>query len=88
MGLLITQRKDEGWRVEIREQWLVDTFKGALKVMDRLMIIGIEFKITYSFELVHIHIEDAAVDRKEFDKFQEVMEELMKFKNKYGHGVI
>ena len=87
MGLNITQHTEHGWRVRITEEWLVDTFEEALKLMDRLMVIGIEYRVTYSMELVHIHIEGDTVARKAFTDFNKVLKELLEFKRKYGQGV-
>jgi hypothetical protein len=87
MGLNITQHTEDGWKIKIVEEWLVDTFEDALKLMDRLMLIGIEYKVTYSFEMVHVHIEGAIVERKKYEDFQKVLKELLDFKRKYGHGV-
>ena len=41
----------------------------------------------YSFELVHIHIEEVDIERETFDEIKKVLDELLEFKKKYGQGV-
>lgn len=88
MGLLITHHDKKGWNLMVREKWLVDTFKEALVVINRLMLIGIEFKVTYGFEVVIIEIEDVKVCRKEYTDFNDVLQEVIQFKREYGCAVI
>ena len=88
MGILITQRKDDGWFLNIREEWLVDTKVDAMKIMEWLIDENIEFDVSYSFELVHIKFGDEKINREKYRDFKKVLDKIIEYKNKYGHGVI
>jgi len=84
MGLLIFQRKDEGWHLSITEEWAVSTSKDAGKIQEFLMSKAIPYKVDYSFELVHIHFEKSIYRSRDYDTFKEVLNVIMDYKKKYG----
>jgi hypothetical protein len=84
MGLLIYQRKDEGYFVKINEEWAVDTTVDAMEIMKFLMDKSIPFRASYSFELIHIHFEDSVYTNKEYVSFKKVLIELLDYKEMHG----
>jgi len=84
MGILIREEYDNAWIIEIREEWLVDTIKEAEGLAKDLFQRGIEFRISYSFELIHFHFENAKT-MGDYDHIRALLDLLLEYKNKYGH---
>jgi len=85
MGLLIFQRKDEGWFCKIQEEWKVDTLAEAIDLQNFLMENNICYSISYSFELVHIHFNKSLYQHKDYKKFKEIFIKLLDYKKLYGN---
>ena len=85
MGMLIFERKLEGWFCSITEEWVVDTVVDALKFSEFLMKHEIDYSVSYSFELVHFKFEKSLYSNKDYKIFKEVVNELLDYKKDYGN---
>lgn len=84
MGLLIFQRKEEGWFCQITEEWAVETIDEASKLMAYLMDNMIRFNVFYSFETIHIVMENSIYKQVDFEQFMIVINKLMEYKKENG----
>jgi len=84
MGMLIFQRKIQGWFCSIKEEWEIKSLKSATEIQKFLMDNMIGFRVSYISNLIHIHFEESLYCQKDFKTFNEVISKLMYYKEKFG----